>query len=179
MFLDRLFQNIRTGKVIKHLKENSVVCDLGCRNDAGFLNKISDRISRGFGFDIEGGQSNNAKIEIRKLDLNNGRVSLDDNSVDMVTMLAVLEHLDSSTNAFKEAFRILKSGGKFILTTPSKRSEKILNFLASMNLINKEDIAGHKKYYLPEEIVKSLGEFKRVNWEYFEFGLNILVIAEK
>ncbi|MGB1077479.1 MAG: class I SAM-dependent methyltransferase [Bdellovibrionales bacterium] len=42
----------------------------------------------------------------------------DDNSVDAIFMIEVLEHVDEPWNAIPELHRILKPGGKLILSTP-------------------------------------------------------------
>lgn len=43
-----------------------------------------------------------------------------DESVDVVSSCAVLEHLESPNKVFGEIFRLLKKGGKAVLLTPSK-----------------------------------------------------------
>lgn len=50
-------------------------------------------------------------------DINEG-INLPDNFADLVLMTEVLEHLKDPELALKEVYRILKKGGKLILTTP-------------------------------------------------------------
>lgn len=184
MLLDRILYNIRTALVIGKIPQGSVVCDLGCRKDAGFLKKISEKIKYGYGFDIEAGDYKDSKIEVKRCNLEGGTIPLEDNIVDIVVMMAVLEHLNNPDNAVKESFRVLKEGGCFLLTTPSIRAKRILEFLAfKLKVINKGDILEHKKYFNPEEIINIFvnSGFKKENikWKYFELGFNVLVIARK
>lgn len=53
-----------------------------------------------------------------------------DSSVDAVTSLAVVEHLDDSAVHVSEVYRILRPGGVTILTTPSTRANSVLELLA-------------------------------------------------
>ena len=46
------------------------------------------------------------------------KIPLKDNSVDVVILFQVLEHLHSPGNALKEISRVLKKGGKLLLSTP-------------------------------------------------------------
>jgi 2-polyprenyl-3-methyl-5-hydroxy-6-metoxy-1,4-benzoquinol methylase len=98
-------------------------------------------------------------------------------------MLAVLEHLENPKNILRETFRILKTNGFLILTTPSSRAKPILDFLAKLRLINKEAISEHKKYYSLEELenlfLNTGFRKENINLKYFEFGFNILAIIKK
>jgi SAM-dependent methyltransferase len=47
------------------------------------------------------------------------RIPLEDESVDFIFVLDIIEHLISPTHMFCEAKRILKKGGKILITTPN------------------------------------------------------------
>ena len=71
-----------------------------------------------------------------------------DNIFDIVTMLAVLGHLEYPFFIIKEIGRILKPRGKLILTIPSKNAKPVLELLAfELKIIDKNEITDHKKYY--------------------------------
>ena len=65
--------------------------------------------------------------------------------------------------------------------TASKLSKPILEFLAKLNLINKQHIKEHKNYFSREELRMMLEEagFKDIKITSFEFGMNNLTIARK
>jgi SAM-dependent methyltransferase len=56
-----------------------------------------------------------------KIDFEKDPLPVIDSSVDVVTFVAVIEHLHSPENVLLEVMRVLKSGGAFILVTPNWR----------------------------------------------------------
>jgi 2-polyprenyl-3-methyl-5-hydroxy-6-metoxy-1,4-benzoquinol methylase len=186
MILDEVFRHLRWQKALKILKKFSgkpIVCDVGCGVNGAFLRKISPFIAAGFGLDKKVNFYKNQNIELKTIDLEKEKIPLEEKTIDIVTMLAVLEHLEDPNLILGEIFRILKPKGSLILTTPSLRAKPVLEFLVKLRLINKEDILEHKKYYSPREIEYLLFKsgFKRenINIEHFEFGFNILAVAKK
>jgi len=55
-------------------------------------------------------------------DVDKGLPMFSDEYFDLVTMIHVIEHLDSPYNVLKEIHRILKPGGKLIILTPNLNS---------------------------------------------------------
>ncbi len=53
-----------------------------------------------------------------KADLNIDKIPLPDNYFDAVLMEEVIEHLMNPDHALEEAYRLLRLGGLFVLTTP-------------------------------------------------------------
>lgn len=108
-----------------------------------------------------------------------------DNYFDVVTMLAVFEHLDPANilNVFFEVNRILKENGDFILTTPAVWSDKLLRIMAILNLVSREEIDEHKSVFSVKEIISFLdkGNFQhnKISYGYFEMFLNVWIVARK
>lgn len=182
-FLDKLFRWIRFRKVKKYIPKDSVVCDIGCGSDVYFLKNILGLIKYGVGLDKDIEEYKDSKIELRNLEVFKS-IPLEGEKFDVITMMAVLEHLDYPQEVLKESFRLLKRGGKLIVTTPTPLSKSILEGLAfKLQLINKEAIQEHKNYFWPREIKKILLEvgFKKekIKSYFFEFFLNNLLIAQK
>jgi len=180
-FIDRFLQNWRIRVVKKHIGSRKTVCDLGCGKEGAFLRRISGIIKSGIGFDMEVREREEGNIVLREANLDIG-VPLDDNSQDCVTSLAVIEHIDRYEDFAREIFRILKPGGRCILTTPAPRARVIWEFLLKCKLINlSEDIHEHKKYFRGSELVDLFEKagFSRVYSETFQFGFNNLIVAER
>ncbi|MCK5026105.1 MAG: methyltransferase domain-containing protein, partial [Nanoarchaeota archaeon] len=105
-----------------------------------------------------------------------------DKSVDVIVSLAVLEHLENPLYILIELYRVLKEGGRIIITTPSPASKPILEFLAfNLKIISVEEIRDHKHYFNQKElrnIFKRAG-FRDIKIKSFQFGLNNWLIARK
>ncbi|MEM0333007.1 MAG: methyltransferase domain-containing protein [Candidatus Aenigmatarchaeota archaeon] len=160
--VDNIIANIRYRKVLKFIKENKIqlenkkVVDLGGGN--GYFKKLLIKQ----GAKVTTVDIANADV---KADLNK-RLPFEDKEFDIAFSLAVVEHLYNPYLFLEEMKRIsyIQIG-----TTPHKRSKRILDFLASINVINKEHIKDHK-IYLTEKELNKVG----YNTETFEFGMNIL-----
>ena len=180
--LDRFLRRTRFLKVIRNLPKNAIVCDIGCGYNATFLLEISSFLKYGIGLDRSVGNFANQKIKLKHVQIEK-IIPLRSKEFDVVTMIAVLEHLNYPQEVLDEVYRILKNGGRLILTTPTPLVKPILETLAGLRLINKKDIQEHKNYFWPENIKKmlKLANFKEENikTKFFEFGLNNLVIAKK
>lgn len=104
---------------------------------------------------------------------------------DVVTMLAVFEHLEPAVLArlLREIHRVLRPGGAYVLTTPARWTEAILKLMAGLRLVSHEELSEHKATYLSREIVSLLIEAGfdkgRIRHGSFEAGMNLWAVAEK
>jgi 2-polyprenyl-3-methyl-5-hydroxy-6-metoxy-1,4-benzoquinol methylase len=103
----------------------------------------------------------------------------------IVTMLAVLEHIEHTRAAdlIADIRRILRPGGMFILTTPAAWSDWILSLLALVRLVSPEEIHDHKATYTPTSLRRLLQDAgfatEQVRMGYFECLLNLRATAQK
>ena len=181
--IDKIVRNLRLKRILKFIPNNAVICDLGC-GDGELLKVLSrkSKIIQGVGVDRHIVSGKNGKLEFINSDIS--EVSLPENFFNAVLMLAVIEHMDIDkvSQVLAEAKRILKSGGKLIITTPTPQSKSILEFLAfKMKIISRDEIAEHKHYYAKNELLEILAKlgFKKVQAEYFQFHLNSFYVMEK
>jgi SAM-dependent methyltransferase len=97
-----------------------------------------------------------------------------DNHFDFVTMLAVIEHLKQPEALVKDIHRVLKPNGRFIVTTPKRSAEVIINSYA------REIDEEHESYFdrARFEALQRYG-FELNHYETFIFGLNQIACLEK
>lgn len=190
--LDGFLAILRGNYVNKQIKEDfrsGKLLDIGCGRYPFFLLKV--RFHEKFGIDQFYDKSISSELKREKINLltiefnPDTFLPFDDNSFDIITSLAVVEHLTSETlmSLLMETYRILKPGGNFILTTPSRWSAPVLKFLTFFGLVSKTEVADHKILYTKKSIynVITSSGFKstEVQVEYFECFMNIGVIAKK
>ena len=179
--LEPLLRKLRIGRIINYIPENAFICDVGCGFDGTFLKQISYKIAKGIGLDKKVTPYSDEKINLIRCEMEDS-LNLDSYISDCITMLAVLEHLDHPKAILEECFRVLKSGGVLIITTPTPLSKYILEFMAfRLRIISKQEILDHKYYFKHKEIKEILENigFSKVIATTFQFGLNNFVIAYK
>ncbi len=177
--LDRFIQLWRYHKVVRHIPRNCILADLGC-GKGDFLRYVQSQIAFGYGVDTKVTRNDGGgRLSFKEADLNTS-IPLDDGSIDVVTSLAVLEHLRDPALFVKEVFRILKPDGMCILTTPAPLSKPLLEFLAyRLKIISEQDVRDHKHYFGKEELRGMFAAFGAVQISSFQAGLNTLVVAKK
>ena len=181
--LDRIIRWLRFRKIVPHIPQGAVVCDIGCGENASFLRSIAPKISRGYGFDITVKSFEDHALKISEYDLQ-GVIPLADQSAHIVTLMAVLEHLSHPQEILNEIFRVLKPGGKLLLTAPTPLAKPILEFLAfRLHLIDEASIRDHKTYFWREDLKRMLTEAgfssQDLKHSYFELYCNNDVVIEK
>lgn len=107
-----------------HLSDIGIdyILDLGCEPGA-ITKKVKEatKAENTFGVDIDGAALKlaNGGIITVKTDLNSGKLPFIDNCFDLVMMSEAIEHLYNTDYVLMESFRVLKSSGYLLLTTPN------------------------------------------------------------
>jgi SAM-dependent methyltransferase len=109
---------------------------------------------------------------------------IEDNSCDVVTMLAVIEHLEPNLvlPLLSAIHRILKPGGRLIVTVPAGWTDSLLRTMARLKLVSPVEIEEHKATYTHRslsEILKKVFSEDSLKLGYFEMHMNIWATAEK
>lgn len=176
-------------KQIKSAKKNGRILDIGCGAYPLFLLNVDFQEKYGIDKAIEAGTEETARqqeIILISHDIEKEqKLPFEDGFFDVVTMLAVFEHLESSrlVGVLKEIKRVLKSDGIFILTTPAAWTDRLLRFMAKLRLISAEEINEHQDAYTQSSIIScfEMAGFERgkITCGYFEFFMNIWVYVDK
>jgi 2-polyprenyl-3-methyl-5-hydroxy-6-metoxy-1,4-benzoquinol methylase len=98
---------------------NGWLVDVGCGTGA-FWEAIGSQVQRYTGVDLVDYETNT--FEQLTADLNKDPLPFDDNSVDTVTAIEVIEHVENPRRFMRELSRIVKPGGLVAVTTPNQMS---------------------------------------------------------
>ena len=177
----------RANKLIPLTLRAGRILDIGCGTYPYFLAHTS--FQEKFAIDqvpLPENTASELRIESYTLDLETKpHLPFKTDFFEIVTLLAVVEHLDPSLMAilFKEVYRVLKPQGLVILTTPAAWSDGLLRFMARMNLVSAEEIQEHAYAYTLPLIGWYFGqagfEMIKTRFGYFEFMLNMWATAQK
>ena len=140
------------------------------------------RSSEAWGIDRKAPEIKSEKLTVLSGDLGEP-LPFESNSFDVVTMLAVLEHLDDPFGVAREIERVLRPGGRMVITVPSVKAKPVLEFLAfRVGLVSKEEILDHKRYYTKDDLGEFVDSFELLTVESlysFQMGFNTACIAVK
>ncbi|TYA58914.1 class I SAM-dependent methyltransferase [Formosa maritima] len=177
--LDRYLQNVRIKKAKKFIRNNDAILDIGSV-DGVMFEKWKGDINYSYGID-----------PVLKKEIITDRYALipgkfpddlpDNISFDVITMLAVLEHIPTEVqeNMSRDFYKILNSRGRVIITVPSPQVDYILKVLLKLKLIDGMSLDEHYGFKpCDTERIFSRG-FKLIKKKKFQFGLNNLYVFEK
>lgn len=108
-----------------------------------------------------------------------------DASFDVVTMLAVLEHIrpERRPHVLDEVYRVLRTGGALVVTTPPPRTDALLVLLRRVGLVSDHMTEGHQDLLTRRDIAGLLARTRFVGAPlrtgYFELFMNAWVVAAK
>lgn len=192
-FLEPTLAKLRASKansLITPEQRKGRILDFGCGSFPYFL--ISTTFAEKHGLDKmvgngEGGVDGvPADIRLAALDIYDAdRLPYEDNFFDVVTMLAVFEHIrvDRLTMLITEIHRVLKPGGSYVMTTPSGWTGPVLDLLKTFGAVSKEEIDEHEDSYSAKKIraimTKTPFAPGRTRIGYFELGMNVWMCARK
>jgi SAM-dependent methyltransferase len=160
------------------------ILDVGCGSTPYFLAHTS--FQEKFAIDQLEPSGASSDILWHTLNLNvEPHLPFEDSFFAVVTMLAVVEHLDPTSLVafFAEVHRILQPRGMLIITTPAAWSGGLLNTMARLNLVSAEEIREHVYLYSLPLLGWYFGKagfaMNGLRFGYFELMLNLWATAER
>lgn len=165
------------------------ILDIGCGTYPFFL--LNTQFSEKYGLDKVAEENFGRRFHNQQIILINYDIEKEDmlpfesNYFDVLTMLAVFEHIEPKrlAKALSEVYRVLRSGGCYILTTPTFWTDSLLRFMAKLRLVSPIEIEDHKDAYSHSRISSMLQEAnflkEKLRFGYFEMFMNIWVSATK
>lgn len=172
--LDRALRRIRERVALRHIPPGVRLLDVGCA-DGTLLRAAAELIRDGVGIDPLAPVGDPRLVRGRfPDDLRDG------GPFEAITMLAVFEHLTETDRprVVEACRRLLRPGGRVVLTVPSPVVDRIVDALRRLRLAHGMDIDAHHGYR-PEETPRHFTGFRVVRHERFELGLNHLYVLER
>lgn len=164
------------------------ILDVGCGTSPLFLTTTHFHekygLDKTLDTDVKQCRGQNIIIKNHNMEIDE-TLPYDDGFFDVVTMLAVFEHIEPANlvSTLKEVNRVLKPEGVYIMTTPAAWTDRLLKLLAKLKLVSKEEIDEHKDTYSHGKIIdllKGAGfDEGKIQCGYFEAYLNLWVKAGK
>ncbi len=180
--LSPFLKHLRIKKIIKHIKPNSNILDIGC--DEAYILKFIKEFNYYLGIDInpEIIEYNKTKFkEMKNVDFSNMDIETIDNidkEFNIVILAAVIEHLKDFTSLSEKLYNLTTEDALLIITTPTKSSDRILKIGARLKVFSKESLDQHEKYFKKQDF-SELDKWEISHFSFFEFFLNQLIILKK
>ncbi len=124
-------QELRAQTVLRMLdvKPGERILDIGCGN-ARDIARIAEAGGKVFGVDVSPGMVAAAQQELTRMGIGDVELQVGDATCldfpnacfDKVLCSEVIEHIPNASQALSEMYRVLKPGGKLVLSTPNKGS---------------------------------------------------------
>ncbi|MBR4231022.1 MAG: class I SAM-dependent methyltransferase [Bacilli bacterium] len=181
--LDNIIASIRYSKVKKYIPFDGIIVDIGCGQKGDFLMRSKKKIRKGYGIDLKIDNKTIDNIEfINNVDMK--KFPIKKESIDVVFLNAVLEHLHDPRKILKDCLKLLKPNGLIVLTTPAPCSKPLLEFMAyKLHIINELEIQDHVHYYSKKDIKKLVKKLSNkatlIKYRKFELGLNSIIVIKK
>lgn len=162
----RYIEKTRAKTIIKFAKisSNDTAIDVGCGE--GYMLSLFPKAQQIIGFDISNVALERARsilndrndVEFIKGDGQN--IQLDDNSFDVTICSEMLEHVPEPKRVISELHRILKPGGRLVVSIPDeKRIKRIMNIIKSLKI---------------DRFLHAARKQETYEWHLHEFDMNVL-----
>jgi len=162
------------------------VLELGCGYHATQLIALKPKLSLGIGVDLR------IAPEIQTLDrfiFHEGTIEetlpkLESETVDVVMLISVLEHLNEPHFVLQSAWRLLSPSGLLLINVPTWMGKRFLEFSAfRLGLSPKVEMDDHKMYYGKRDLwpilVRAGFKPSQIRLRHHKFGLNLFAAARK
>jgi ubiquinone/menaquinone biosynthesis C-methylase UbiE len=175
----------KANSVIPKTFREGRILDIGCGSYPYFLETTNFKDKYGLDPVINPEMIGIKGIKLSKSTIGTKKLSFTDSFFDVITMLAVFEHIehDNLIPVIKEIHRVLKKNGILVITTPAPWADKLLHQMAKVSLISSEEIHEHKHNHprLKIENILSQGGFtkNKIQSGFFEFHMNMWFTAKK
>ena len=152
----------RRALLLAEAKPGQRVLDLGC--GAGrFVAALQDAGADPVGVEIAEAALERARRNVPGAELHalaaDGAIPLEDATVDLVWCSEVLEHVPDTAGLLSEARRVLRTGGRLLVTTPSHDPLRRVLLALTRFDAHFDPLGQHVRFYSRRSLARVLGEF--------------------
>lgn len=181
--LESVLRGMRLRQVLPviHAHPECRLLDVGCGWEARLLRAVEPHVREAVGIDFKAPRLEGPKLRTVTMTLEE-RLPFDDGAFDVVTALAVLEHLSHPAAMVGEIARVLRPGGQLVLTVPSHAAKPVLEFLAyRLHVVSEAEIRDHRSYYGRKSLQALFAptSLRIDRHKYFQLGMNNYLCATK
>jgi 2-polyprenyl-3-methyl-5-hydroxy-6-metoxy-1,4-benzoquinol methylase len=178
-WLDYRLQRERTRRVAPYVARGARVLDIACA-DGALFRALDDRVGAGVGIDLDPVPPSTAKYRFIQGSFPSALPPGE--PFDVVAALAVLEHIPAPDQPRFAAgcAKVLRPGGRLVLTVPSRRVDDVLNVLRAVRLVDGMSLDQHHGF----DPADTVPLFERAGLVLereanFQLGLNNLFVFRK
>jgi SAM-dependent methyltransferase len=176
--LDRALQRWRFRLAARWIPAGGAVLDIGC-HQGEFFAWLGDRLATGVGYDPLARPHANERFRLvpQRFPI---PAPFPDETFDAIVLLATLEHIRDKKALPGECRRLLRWGGRVILTVPSPTVDDVVAFLQRLHLLDGMSVEEHHGF--TPDGVRTLFAGAGLRLERhrrFQLGLNNLFVFQK
>jgi SAM-dependent methyltransferase len=160
--------------------------ELGCGYHATQLIALKPKLSLGIGVDLRIAPEMQT---LKQFIFHEGTIEetlpkLESETVDVVMLISVLEHLNEPDFVLQSAWRLLRPSGLLLINVPTWTGKRFLEFSAfRLGLSPKVEMDDHKMYYGKRDLwpilVRAGFKPSQIRLRHHKFGLNLFAAARK
>lgn len=170
--LSPFLKKMRYLNAVTYISNNCVMLDIGC--GSGEFHQFLPAGVKYFGIDAKKYWNDQAKnLYVAKIGKRYPK-QITARKYDVITALAVIEHLKDPERLFIDAKKLLKRNGKLILTTPHPVGKFFHEFGATLGLFSRDASEEHEQFFKKSNL-DHFGQsngFALHKYNRFLFGLN-------
>jgi len=177
-WLDTVLQRWRGAVARRWIPRGACVLDIGC-HQGEFLRGLGNHLGIGIGVDPLATPASGRRWNLIR-DCFPPANPFPPASFDTIVMLATLEHMQDKVELALECHRVLRPGGRIILTVPSLWVDPIVEVLVQFKLVDGMSLDQHHGYDPSETqgLFQAHG-FTLLRRKLFQMGLNHLFVFSK
>jgi ubiquinone/menaquinone biosynthesis C-methylase UbiE len=167
------------------ISTRSRILDVGCGNPPLFLAEVDFAEKFGLDSNAAAGTYPAGQIHTACFDICGAQpLPFADAFFDAITMLACIEHIPKKQMALfgAQLFRVLKPGGRLIITTPAPWAHRLLTVMAAFGLVSRQEIKEHCAIYSARNLRQTVMEAgfagAGIKQGTFELAANLWIRAE-